>query len=120
MAAFDYAEAISDAHELINEFGRAGKLVRPTSTGPEYDPTDGVPIETPVTLAITSFRNREIDGTRILSSDKKAYVSALGLTEEPTTDHQLVAGTEKPYSIIAVEPLNPAGTVVFYKLQVRR
>ena len=45
---------------------------------------------------------------------------ASGLAAEPTTDMLLVAGTEKPYSIVAVDQLNPAGTVIFYKLQVRR
>lgn len=118
---FDYAEAKADADELIAEFGQVGLLRRPTKTGTAYNPTEGVPIEQACTFAIVGFKVREIDGSRILATDKKAIIAKGALTMEPTklTDF-LVDAAGKSFKIIDVEPLDPAGTVVFYKAQVRR
>jgi hypothetical protein len=116
---FDYAETKADADELIAEFGQAGTLSRPTSTGPTYNPTAGAPASYPVTFVVTDFDVREIDGARIKATDKKVLLANGALAIEPaTSDNLLIGGVS--HSIEDVQPLAPGGVTVFWTLQVRR
>jgi hypothetical protein len=117
--AFDYAEAKADADEMIAEFGQTGKLRRPTTTGPAYDPTEGSPSDKACTFVVLGYTNREIDGSRVLASDKKVLLAKGSLAIEPTTSDKLLIGGVV-HSIVDVSPLSPGGTVVFYEMQVRR
>lgn len=115
----DYAEDRADADELIDEFGQDGVLRQATSTGPNYDPTPGAPDDHPVVFVVLDYANREIDGTRVLATDKKVYLAAGGLTITPGLDDELLVDGNR-HAIIQVKPLAPAGTVVFWELQVRK
>ena len=117
---FDYAETKADADELIAEFGQAATLRRPgASTGDAWNPTQGAATDYGCMVVVLSYDYREIDGTRILSTDKKVLLAKASLSAEPaTSDRLLISGAE--HAIIDVQPLNPGGTVVLYQIQARR
>ena len=118
MARNDYIEDRSDADELIAEFGQDGVLRRRVTTGPTYDPTEGASVDHAVIFVVLGFSNYEVDGTRILATDKKVYLAAGSLSVEPRLDDLLVIGGVV-HRIIQVKPLAPSGTVVLWELQVR-
>ncbi len=118
---FDYARAKATADRLIQRFGQTGQLRKAgTPSGPAYNPTPGADVNHACRFAIVSFDQREIDGTRILATDKKAILAKGSLTVEPLPGDRLVDAAGVVYSVVDVMPLNPAGTVVMYELQVRR
>lgn len=119
MTAFDYAETKADVDELIEEFGQAAVLRSFSATGEQYDPTPSAPVDVDVIAVVLDYALREIDGTRVLATDKKALVAVGDITDPPTPAHRLVvAGVE--HAIVSVTTLAPAGTVVMWTLQVRR
>jgi len=119
MSAFDYAETKADVDELIAEFGQAITLRRYEAGGEAYDPTAGGPYDVQVVGAVIDYALREIDGTRVLATDKKVLVAVGDATDPPTPAHRLVvSGVE--HAIVSVSTLAPAGTVVMWTLQVRR
>jgi hypothetical protein len=118
---FDYARAKLTADRLIERFGQNGSLRKAgTPTGPAYNPTPGADVDHACRFAIVAFQQRDIDGTRVLATDKKAILAKGALTVEPLPGDQLVDAAGVVYSVIDVMPLNPAGTTVMYELQVRR
>lgn len=120
MATFDYAESKADADELIEEFGQSGYIRRTPTTGTAYNPTQGTPVDHACTFVVTDYTTREIDGTRVLSTDKKVLLAKGALTIEPLTSDRLLDPAVPGYKIVDVAPLSPAGTVVMYQLQCRR
>jgi hypothetical protein len=122
MTAFDYSRAQASADRLLKRFGQAGYLRPFTVAGPvPYNPSKRQGPDVAATFAVISYDAREIDGTRILATDKKALVSASGLAEAPTVKHRLVLSDGKTdYAIVDVQPIPPAETVVAWQLQVRR
>lgn len=119
--AFDYDRAQGTAERLLVNFGARGAIRRQTpGSGPSYDPGPPVLTDHPATVAVTAYTAREIDGTRIRATDKKALVSSAGLPFEPTTSDKLLDASGQAYTIVNVEVLRPAETTVLYTLQVRR
>jgi hypothetical protein len=117
---FDYDEAKADADELIEEFGQAGKLRVPKSSGPPHKPTPLPPDEHDAIFAVLEYEAKDIDGTRILATDKYVILAVGTLPVEPATSHLLVEASGKTLKIIALAPLEPAGVAVFYGVQARR
>lgn len=118
MPAFDYARSRATADRLIAKFGQTGAVRRPTATGPDYNPTITTADHT-ATFAVMEYESNEIDGSRILATDKKVLLKAGSLAVTPnTTDKLVIGGIE--HSIVRVEPLAPGGTVVMWTLQCRR
>jgi hypothetical protein len=117
--AFDYLASRDDADDLIAEFGQAAILRRPTAaTGPIHNPTPGVPVDHAVTLVALKYRSRDVDGTRILSSDRQVLVAAGPLAVEPEmTDKLIIQG--RSYSIQDIQPMSPGGVVVYWEIQAR-
>jgi hypothetical protein len=122
MTAYDYARAKATADRLIEKFGQLGAVRRTGApTGPEYDPTPGVDVDHPARFAIMDYMASEIDGTRVLATDKKALLAVGSLTITPALDDKLVEADGTVYKIIPpLKPLSPAGTVVMYEIQCRR
>lgn len=120
MTAFDYSRPLATANRLIERFGQLG-AVRSTGEpwGPEYDPTPGADVDYPARFVIVAFDAKEIDGTRILATDKKALVAPGALTSDPTPADLLVEKSGVSWSIVAVDTLRPAETTLLYTLQVR-
>lgn len=116
---FDYARARATADRLLANFGATGAIRRETpGSGPSYDPGEPTITDHPVTLALTAYNARQIDGTRIQAQDRKALVSA-SASVTPTTSDLLIAADGAILKIVDVKTISPAGTTVIYELQVR-
>lgn len=120
MTAFDYAKTAQTALRLIERFGQTGALRVKGSTGPSHNPTPTPPTDHPAKFVITDFEAKDIDGTRVLATDKKALVAAAGLAVVPEVAHRLLEADGQSYSIAGVDTLMPATTPVVYALTVRR
>jgi hypothetical protein len=114
----DYLEDVADADEMIAEFGQAGTLRRQTATGPDYNPTV-ITIDHACIFAVLDYANREVDGSRILASDKKVLLARGDLDIVPTLSDELLVGGAA-HSILDVQPLAPAGIVVLWTIQIRK
>ncbi len=117
-----YAEMAAVADSLIEEFGQLGAIRRTVSpTGPDYDPAPGPEVDYPAQFAVMDYMATEIDGTRVLASDKKALLAVGTLTITPGLNDKLVEADGTVYRIVPpLKQLNPAGTPVMYELQCRR
>ena len=120
MTAFDYSRSAATALRLLARFGQSGYVRRPTSSGPAHNPTAGTPANHAATFAVVDYNASEVDGSRILATDKRALLAVGTLTVTPTTTDLLVEADASVYKIVRVSTIKPAGTVVMYDLQVRR
>ena len=120
MTAFDYSRPKATADRLIERYGQTGILRRRTTTGPEYDPTEGDPDDHACRFVVADYEASEIDGTRVLATDKKALLAKGSLTIEPSLSDLLVESDASVYKIVGIKPLKPGSSVVMYELQVRR
>lgn len=116
---FEYARSAATAERLIRKFGAAGAIRRETpGSGPSYDPGKPTITDYAAHIVLTDYFNREIDGQRILSTDRKALIEpAIGI--EPTTSDLLVAADGAILTVVNVDLLRPATKTVLYVLQVR-
>lgn len=120
MSAF-YDDIAAVADELLTEFGQVCTLSA-TTTG-DYDPATGGASTTTtsqaVTAAVFDYPQRFIDGTLILTGDKRVLVSPTGLTSDPKPGDVLnAAGTD--YNVVNAKGIAPAGIAVLWILQVRK
>lgn len=118
--SFDYARTVATADRMIERFGVAGTLRRRVTTGPEYDPTEGDPVDHACRFVVSDYSAMEIDGTRVLATDKKVMLAKGSLTVEPMLSDLLDDGVTPVYKLVAIKPLQPGATVVMWELQVRR
>lgn len=118
MASFDYGRSRAVAERLIAKFGTTGAIRRSVKTGPDYDPeiTD---TDYSCTLVTLEYDDRDIDGTLVLSTDKKIYVSTQGLSITLEKSDRVIADGNA-YAIERLKPLSPAGLAVFWEVQGRR
>lgn len=121
MTTFDYPAKRDMSDRLLTKFGQAVAVRRTSSTGPEWDPTVTTADYTTL-AAILDYNSRQIDGTNILVTDRRALVAAgpltaLGITSIAPPDSIVVGGVAVP--VVRVMPLNPAGVVVMYDCQLR-
>jgi hypothetical protein len=122
MTAFDYARPLATANRLIERYGQLGAVrVEGEASGPSYDPEPGEPEDHPARFVMIEFDAGEIDGTRILATDKKALLAPGSLAITPSTDHHLVEADGTVWNIVPpVQTLRPAETTLLFTLQVRR
>ena len=118
MAAFDYSEARGVAEELIGDFGQSATLVQMANSGTQYNPTLVETAHT-VTLALVNYRDSQVDGSLILAGDKLVYLSTQGLAVTPDAKDKIEIAGER-HEIVNLDALSPAGTVVYWQLQVRK
>lgn len=113
--AYNYARVQNRADQLIRKYGRAAVLRR----------TSG---DRPVRAVLIDYTTRERAGDLIQASDQKALVSAKGLTVPPDNEEDVlvigagptfVAPFEELKIVAPPSKLDPAGTVVYWELQVR-
>lgn len=117
-----YAEMAAVADSMIAEFGQLGAIRRTVAPiGPDYDPAPGADVDYPAFFAVMDYAASEIDGTRVLASDKRALLAVGSLTITPALEDKVVEADGTVYRIIPpLKPLSPAGTVVMYEIQCRR
>lgn len=121
VATFDYADMLATADELIAFFGQTGTLVIPgTKTGDAWNPTIGSTTTESCTLVEIEYNRNEIDGTNVLSTDRKLYIKAGGLAANliPSATQITYGGTTKQI-VQPVKQLSPAGTNMFWEVQAR-
>jgi hypothetical protein len=107
------------AQNLITKFGATCVLTR--TTGSVLDPVTGL-YSTGTTTTITckavrlNYSKTEIDGQLVQRSDMKFYINTQG--GAPAIGDNVLFDSVN-YRVMDVRPLNPAGEVVYYELQLR-
>lgn len=115
---FDYAKAQATAERLIANFGTAATLKQVASSGTDYNPTL-TPTNHACTVVTLDWKNEEIDGTLIKSTDRKILISTDGLSVVPAIGDTLTIGSDVLLLVEPFKPLSPAGTVVMYETNAR-
>lgn len=119
MAKFDYNRPAATAKRLLDRFGQAGAISRSTPGGydPVTGPTDPVELQSPCTVALLEFDNRQIDGELIRIGDRRALI-APDVSFEPQAGDSLTVGSDV-LQVVRNRPLSPAGVVVLHDCIVR-
>lgn len=123
MAFYDDMSVV--ATELLTEFGKVVTFERVSAT---FDPVTGIDstrtVTTYQTVAVeVPIRDALVDGTRIVVGDRFLIIDAstapcMGDKLRNTAVCSVIPTTEL-LSIVAIEPINPGGTPIAYRLQVR-
>jgi hypothetical protein len=121
VTAFDYAPALATANDLIARYGKPGNIRRAGApTGSAHNQTPGTPVDHPVTFVTLKYATKDIDGVRVLATDKRVLCAVGALAIMPTTSDLLAEATGAPYKIMAVDALEPGDTTLLYWIQARR
>lgn len=119
--SFNYAGSQSAADRLIRKFGQSATLnhkVTTPATNPWDNPTTTTTAYT-VQIVVETYKDGLVNGTSILSGDRKILLSALGLAIVPTVEDTLTIGGDA-WGVVNVKPLAPGTTVVLYEIQARK
>lgn len=113
-----YDEMAATVTELLDEFGREMALRR--SAESSYDPatgetTGGGEVDLPTIGLFRSMTAEYAATNQVLAGDRLAIIDA---SQEPSASDRLVAGADA-LTIVRIEAINPAGTPLAYRLQVR-
>lgn len=114
-----FAEEEALAQQLIRENGTTCQILRRTAaTGPDHNPLPGATTSEDCLAVLVNYKLREIDGTLIKTSDRKALVSTDGVSSVPTVRDQFQIGTDT-YQVVNVSTISPADVAVMWNLQLR-
>lgn len=122
----DYTIDRQEAADMIADFGQTVTLTRLTSGA--YDPATGTSSVTSTTqtgkgviLPLSAFR-KSIGN--IVDGDNQLLLSGLTSTgavlTTPHVDDTVTDASGNVWSLLAIDPLNPAGTAILYDCIVRR
>jgi len=112
MAKFDYSKMQSTASRLVNKFGKTLSKRVVTNSGTEWAPTQ-TNVDTSIDGVITAYGLNEIDGSLILTTDKKLLTTSLLELDDKVVDGSIV------YMIVSINQVQPADTNLLYKVQLR-
>ena len=112
MSKFNYSGLASTATNLVSRFGKTLKKRTVTNSGSDWNPTQTT-TDTDIDGVIVTYGLNEIDGTLILSTDKKLLT-----TSSIDMDDKIVDGTTV-YNIIAINKLEPSTVTLLYSVQLR-
>ena len=125
---FDYTKSAETAERLLQKFGQAVTLSRPSTSAPTYDPATGVssPVA-PATYsgrgAVFDYKQTDVNATLVQAGDQRLYLSPFQADgtamPEPTTSDDVALADATVYSVQRAGKVAPAGTVVLYDLQLR-
>ena len=119
--SFDYADMAATAAELLAEFGATVTVTRATPGA--YDPDTGTTgagtsqTWTPSGVKL-NYSAHEINGTLILASDQRVYMSAVS-GMDPNAGDTVTLGAEV-WRVVASRTLAPAGLAVLLDVQCRK
>lgn len=119
---FDYLSSRDDADSLIKEFGQSVSVRKTVAAGgDDWAPTQATN-DYATFAAIIAYTDYQLKSEDILRSDKRALVAAgplelSGIISIEPDDKLIVGGAI--FQIINAQPINPAGTVVLFDLQLR-
>jgi len=113
-----YERMAATATRLLGNYGQPMALRR--VSGATDDPatgetTGGVPTDMPTVGVFTSISADYAAANQVLAGDRLVVLDA---SQEPLMGDRLVAGGHS-LAIVRIEPINPAGTPLAYRLQVR-
>ena len=120
MAAKDYTLARDTAMRLLTKYGAPAALVTTEITGGDgtpFNPGVETEIENPVHAALVDYTEQERAGTSIQTGDRRALVTADGVTPDTSTVLRF-AGTD--CQVASISEIGPAGVAVLFDLRVRR
>lgn len=114
-----YSDMQATASSLLTTYGQNLTFTRETPG--VFDPetgTVGTPTETSYTGygVVLNIKNMEIDGERILQGDR--MITLQNVSTVPKINDTVPIGSDT-YTVLEVKPMNPAGTNLVYKLQIR-
>jgi hypothetical protein len=117
-----YTTTASNALRMINEKGRSITVSVPS--GQSYDPatdtfTAGTPSTTVVKGVFTEFALHDVDGEKVLRTDKRILIAASALGSAPDTGASITDGSTV-YKVVHTEVIQPGDTAILYMVQVRR
>lgn len=115
---FDYTKPRATAERLIKRFGQSVTLRQKTSSGPAHNPTI-VNVDNACTGLVLEYNSNEIDGTLILTGDKKLMLSTQGLSVTPNASDTMIIDGHN-HTIEDIAHLSPAGTVILWEIQIRK
>lgn len=115
-----YSDLQSTADRILKQYGKASTLTIKTPAA--YDPTTGIAAVTStdyaVSIAAFDYPEMDLTNTNIVRGDKKAYISAKGLTVVPFNNNT-ITWRGLVHTIINCKPLSPGGVDVIYICQIR-
>lgn len=116
MAFYDDMQDV--AAELLTEFGQTLTFKRITKTFNKITGknTTATTATSTVVGVEVPINNRLIDGTRIQAGDRQLVIAA---TYAPVMSDTVSLSGEY-WSIVEIQPIQPADTVIAYRLQVRK
>ena len=121
---FDYARSAATAERLLQKFGQAVTLVRPSTQPPTYDPATG--ISTPVVPAtyagrgaVFDYKQTDVSQSLVEAGDQRLLLSAAAPMVEPMTSDDVVLANGKTYTVQRGGEVAPAGVVILFDLQLR-
>lgn len=131
MTGFDYGRPRATAEKLIQRFGQTGAIRRTVITPPENEWEEGTETTTyyAIKVAILPMDERRIDGTMILTGDRQALISPVGLSITPAVGDVLMFGGAfsgdvysggEAWTIRKLDTLAPAGVTVMFDAVLRR
>lgn len=108
-----------DVQQLMRTHGYTVTFERPQSGG-SYDPTTGTitggsELTWSGTGVFTNFRDEEVNGTSILTDDRKLLLQAVGLEHEPEVGDTI----DDTVQVLTVRKMQSGATVIAYVLQTR-
>ncbi len=119
MAKFNYARARNTANKLIDKFGATGSLLRYQAPADRSSRATYTP--EPIKLVVIDYNAREVDGTRILATDKKILISPIGINGGINLEDRIMDAAGATYEI--VPPINtvdpPGSAIVLFEVQGR-
>ena len=115
---FNYAPLQNTAERLIRRYGKTGTLTQEAASGDAWNPSL-TPSGDTVRLATFNYNESQVDGTVIRQGDLRAIVSTEGLTVTPSINDRVTVDSVD-YKAVNVAQLKPAGTVLYWDMQLRR
>jgi hypothetical protein len=113
VAKFNYTNLSLTATRLVNRFGKTIKKRTIVNSGSDFNPTQTV-TDTDIDGVIVAYGLNEIDGSLILTTDKKLLTTSLLELDDRVVDDDIV------YSIVSINQIQPSDTTLLYKVQLRR
>jgi hypothetical protein len=116
----NYLSLTAQVLKLISSYGLA-MTIRQAGAG-AFDPTTGAAqggsLDTPCLGLLSDYSLAMVDGTSVLSGDRRVYVAASGLPVTPKAGDQLLVGSEV-FNLVKVDSLGPGGVNLLYDIQAR-
>lgn len=116
MASFNYLKLLRTANKLIDRFGGSVDVHRTGGVVVEGGSEKVIPSSTFAVVGVqVDYKASEIDGSRVISGDVKFLCKASPAVKVG----DMFALPEGDKRVVNTNPLNPAGTVLLYQLQLR-